>query len=102
MFFVSKIRMPRVCCTCCWAADAGSGGLATTLCSGCSITFLAQISGESCGDEACDHHKDKSDHDERERSPPGASLRADIGRRRVHEDLRGQRGVGAAEYVLVR
>src|SRR5690348_9147781 len=70
--------------------------------SGCSMTFLARVSSESCGGEAGGDHEDEGDDDERERRTPGAALRAWVRRRRVCEDLGGYRGVGAAEDVRVR
>ena len=49
-------------------------------CSGGSMTFLARVSGESCGNKAGDDHEDEGDRDERERRAPAAGLGADIRR----------------------
>src|SRR5207237_4741608 len=70
-----------------WAAAA--------FCSGCSMTFLALVSGKSSGDDAGGDHEDEGDRDERERRAPAPGLGASVRRRRVREDLRGERGVGA-------
>src|SRR5215813_12495482 len=70
-------------------------------CSGCSMTFLARVPGESCGDHAGDDHEDEGDHDKGQRCAPGAILRAGVRRGRVREDLRRYRGVRTAERVLV-
>src|SRR5215472_3553794 len=84
-----------------WDADAGRGRL-VTVCSGCSMGFLARISVESCGNEPGRDHENKGDRDEGERSAPAAGLSAGIWLRSVREDLEGQRRIGAAEHVRVR
>ena len=72
------------------------------VCSGCSMTFLARVSGESGRDETGDDHKDEGDGDEREalrprRGPARPGTAMSRSRRSA-----GHRGVGAAEDVRVR
>src|SRR5260370_37417930 len=85
----------------CWGVGSGSWNL-VTVSSGCSMTFLARVSGESCGDDPGGDHEDEGYGDEGERRAPGTALRADIRMGRVHEALRRQRGASAAEHVPVR
>src|SRR5215469_10866024 len=87
-----------------FAATFGSGTsvCAATFGSGCSMTFLALVASVSGGDDAGSDHKDERDRDERERRTPAPGLGAWVRLCRVREDLRGQRGVGAAEHVRVR
>src|SRR5215472_6146473 len=86
----------------CRAAGLGSSVFAATFGCGSSITFLALVSGVSGGDDAGSDHEDERDSDERECRTPAARLGAWVRLRCVREDLRGQRGVGAAEHVRVR
>ncbi len=55
-FLTSKTVSPGGDSTCGRAVGAGRGRLVTTCCSGSCMTFLARVSGESCGDEAGGDH----------------------------------------------
>src|SRR5437762_10011499 len=115
MPLASKIEVPvdvakASCGVSCSAAGLGSWAEATTFCSGESMSvpsaswwaeFLARVPGKSRGDHAGNDHEDEGDRDQRQCRAPGAGLRAEIRLGGVREDLRGERGVGAAEHVRV-
>src|SRR5712664_2734444 len=94
----------------CSAASFGSWAGAATFCSDWSMSvpstavwaaFLLRVPRESRGDDTGDNHEDEGDRDQRQRRAPGAGLRAEERLGGVREDLRGQRGVRAAEHVRV-
>src|SRR5215468_3304702 len=82
-------------------AVSGTCSLGSTSFSGCSMTFLARVAGEPGGHDAGDDHQYEGYGNERQGRTPGPGLGTDVGRGGVHEDLRGQRGVGAVEDVRV-
>src|SRR5215469_17681804 len=84
----------------CLAVGSGSRK-PVTVSSGCSMSFLARVSGEPGGDDTGGDHDNERYGDEGERRAPGTALRAGIRLLRVREDLQGQRGVRSAEHVRV-
>src|SRR5260370_30283760 len=100
-FCTSKIVGPGARSPLCWAASGLGRGRLVTVSSGCSMTFLARVSGEPGGDDTGDDHEDKRYGDEGERRAPGAGLRAHTRRCRGREDQKGQPVVGTTEHAPV-